>query len=230
MLPKRRVRDAVGPSLTAARVERCVIVTYSLMARPDGSSASIPARQRGFRLPLLLELFGSQSCGHQQLDMLSLLLGRSRPDEQVVKVFPVLLVRTVRDDTSQLVVAPAHCTGSMPVSLGRLPWCDGWRPVRFARWEAERRARAASGLRLVCGSSMVWPYILHTNASVRRYNGTHILWHTLHGNRRPVKRYEQPDRPVATRARGRGRTGRSEDSIAGLTPGSALWFTCNWPL
>ena len=31
---------------------------------------------------------------------------------------------------------------------------------------------------------------------------------------------EQPDRPVATRARGRGRTGRSEDLIAGLTPGS----------
>ena len=26
--------------------------------------------------------------------------------------------------------------------------------------------RAASGLRLVCGTSMVWPYILHTNASV----------------------------------------------------------------
>ena len=62
------------------------------------------------------------SCGHQQLDMLSLLLGRSRPDEQVVKVSPVLLVRTVRDDTSQLDVAPAHCTGSMLVSLGMLPW------------------------------------------------------------------------------------------------------------
>ena len=35
------------------------------MARLNGSSASIPARQRGFRLPLLLKLFGSQSCGHR---------------------------------------------------------------------------------------------------------------------------------------------------------------------
>jgi hypothetical protein len=34
--------------------------------------------------------------------------------------------------------------------------------------------------------------------------------HVIHGYRRPVKRCEQPDRLVATRARGRGRTGRSE--------------------
>ena len=40
--------------------------------------------------------------------MLSLLLGRSSPDEPVVKVFPALLVRIVRNDRSQLVVAPAH--------------------------------------------------------------------------------------------------------------------------
>ena len=159
--PKRRVRDAVGPSLTTARVERCVNVTASLMARPNGWSASATARQHGLQLPLLPKLFIHQSCGHQQLDMLSLLLGRSRPDEQVAKVFPVLLVRTVRDGTSQLVVAPAHCTGSMPVSLGRLPWCDGWRPVRFARWEAERRARgqrASIGVRLVDGLALYLTY------------------------------------------------------------------------
>ena len=91
----------------AARVERCVNVTDSLMARPNGSSASATARQHGFQLPLLLKLFSNQSCGHQQLDMLSLLLGRSRPDGQLVKVFSALLVRIVRDDTSQFVVAPA---------------------------------------------------------------------------------------------------------------------------
>ena len=62
----------------------------------------------GFQLPLLLKLFSNQSCGHQQLDMLSLLLGRSRPDGALVKVFSALLVRIVRDDTSQLVVAPAN--------------------------------------------------------------------------------------------------------------------------
>ena len=83
------------------------------MARPDGSSASATARQQGFQLPLLLILFHSQSCGHKQLDMLSLLLGRSRPDGQLVKVFLALLVRIVRDDTSQFVVAPADRIISM---------------------------------------------------------------------------------------------------------------------
>ena len=64
---------------------RCVNVTASLMARPNGSSASATARQHGFQLPLLLKLFSHQSCGHQQLDMLSLLLVRSRPDGQLVR-------------------------------------------------------------------------------------------------------------------------------------------------
>jgi hypothetical protein len=54
------------------------------MARPDGSSASATAQQHVFQLPLLPELFHSQSCGHQQLDMLSQLLGRSRLDGQLV--------------------------------------------------------------------------------------------------------------------------------------------------
>ena len=92
------------------------------MARPNGSSASATARQYGFQLPLLLKLFSHQSCGHQQLDMLSLLLGRSRPDGQLVKVFSALLVRIVRDDTSQFVVAPANRTIRMLVSLGMLQW------------------------------------------------------------------------------------------------------------
>ena len=115
-------RDVGGPSPAAARVERCVNVTNALMARPDGSSASATARQHGFQLPLLLKLFSHQSCGHQQLDMLSLLLGRSRPDGQLVKVFSALLVRIVRDDTSQFVVAPANRTIRMLVSLGMLQW------------------------------------------------------------------------------------------------------------
>ena len=54
--------------------------------------------------------------------MLSLLLGRSRPGRQLVKVFSALLVRIVRDDTSQLVVAPANRTIRMLVSLGMLQW------------------------------------------------------------------------------------------------------------
>ena len=54
--------------------------------------------------------------------------------------------------------------------------------------------------------------------TVRRRMRTRILQHALHGNRRPVKRCEQPDRPVATRARGRGRTGRSEGFCRRLDP------------
>ena len=80
-------------------------VTNSSMARPDGSSASATARQHGFQLPLLLKWFHSQSCGHKQLDMLSLLLGRSRPGGQLVKVSSASLI--VRDGTSQLVAASA---------------------------------------------------------------------------------------------------------------------------
>ena len=97
-------------------------VTDSLMARPNGSSAPAAARQHGFQLPLLLKLFCNQSCGHQQVDMLSLLLGRSRPGRQLVKVFSASLVRIVRDDTSQLVVASAQRIVSMLVSLDMLPW------------------------------------------------------------------------------------------------------------
>ena len=57
---------------------------------------------------MLLKLFWKQSCGHQQVDMLSLLLEQSRPGRQLVKAFSASLVRIVRDDTSQLVVAPAN--------------------------------------------------------------------------------------------------------------------------
>ena len=97
-------------------------VTASLMARPNGWSVSATARQHGLQLPLLLKLFIHQSCGHQQLDMLSLLLGRSRPDGQLVKAFSALLVRIVRDDMSQLVVAPAQRVVSMLVPLDMQPW------------------------------------------------------------------------------------------------------------
>ena len=72
--PTRRVRDAVGPSPAAARVERCVYITNPLMVRPNGSPAPATARQRGFQLPLLIKMFCNQSCGHKQMDMLNLLL------------------------------------------------------------------------------------------------------------------------------------------------------------
>ena len=65
----------------------------------------------------------------------------------------------------------------------------------------------------------------HTHASVRRYMGTRILQHALHGNRRPVERCEQLDRPVATRKRERGRTGRLGQLSTALT----TWSPVNAP-
>ena len=97
-------------------------VTDSFMVRPNGSSAPATARQYGFQLPLLLKLFCNQSCGHKQVGMLSLLLGRSRPGRQLVKVFSASLERIFRDDTSQLVAAPEKRIASMDVSLDMLPW------------------------------------------------------------------------------------------------------------
>ena len=73
--PSWRVRDAVGPSPAAARVEWCVYITNSLMVRPNGSPAPATVRQRGFQLPLLIKMFCNQSCGNKQMDMLNLLLG-----------------------------------------------------------------------------------------------------------------------------------------------------------
>ena len=73
--PTRRVRDAVGPSPAAARVERCVYITNPLMVRPNGSPAPATVRQRGFQLPLLIKMFCNQSCGNKHMDMLNLLLG-----------------------------------------------------------------------------------------------------------------------------------------------------------
>ena len=92
------------------------------------SSRRVPVRDtlrsavRRSQLPLLPKLLCNQSCGNKQMDMLSLLLGRSRPDGQLVKVFSALLVRIVRDDTSQFVVAPADRIISMLVSLDKRPW------------------------------------------------------------------------------------------------------------
>ena len=121
-MPKQRVRDVGGPSPAAARVERCVNVTNSFMVRQNGSSAPATAQQRGLWLPLLLTLFCNQPCGHKQMDMPCLLLGQSRPDGQLVKVFLASLVRIVHDGTSQLVVAPAQCVVSMLVPLDMLQW------------------------------------------------------------------------------------------------------------
>ena len=106
--PKRRVRDVAGPSPAVARVERCVNVTDSLlMARPSGSSASprlLGSKVRGVSAaaacPNCCAISCVRMCGNKQMDMLSLLLGRSRPGGQVVlKVSSASLVRIVRDRT-----------------------------------------------------------------------------------------------------------------------------------
>ena len=122
--PKRRVRDVVGPSPAAARVERCVNVTDSLMARPNGSSAPATARQYGFQLPLLLKLFCNQSCGHQQVDMLSLLLAGAIETGQAAGEGVLGLARANRPrrHVATRRGAPAKRIASMDVSLDMLPW------------------------------------------------------------------------------------------------------------
>jgi hypothetical protein len=52
-----------------------------------------------------------------------LLLGQSRPNGQLVKVYLASPVRIVHDDTSQLVVAPAQCVVSMLVPLVHWTCC-----------------------------------------------------------------------------------------------------------
>ena len=87
---------------------------------------------------------------------------------------------------------------------------------------AGRTARSLRSPRAAIGESDREPRRRSDEACVRSLTqADKDAAHTLHGNRRPVERCEQPDRPVETRKRGRGRTGRSEDFITGLTPGSA---------
>ena len=122
--PFARCRSLVGlrrPRACGTTTLRatCVNVTRrnSLLARPNGSSAPATARQYDVRvsaLPLCCSNCSASHssrgvvCGHKQVDMLSLLLGRSRPGRRLVKVFsPASLVRIARDDTSQLLAAPA---------------------------------------------------------------------------------------------------------------------------
>jgi len=94
---------------------------------------------------------------------------------------------------------------------------SGWQPVQYGRPACITTAYLWHNLQLV---HRLEDY--HGTPIINLHHAcTRIPWHALHGNRRPLKRCEQPDRPVATRARGRGRTGRSEGSVAGLTPGSA---------
>jgi hypothetical protein len=69
------------------------------------------------------------------------------------------------------------------------------------------RTSADASVPRLAGFSLI---TLITYALVSGCHGTLILWHELLGHRRPVEWCEQSDRPVATRARVRGRTGLSD--------------------
>ena len=125
--------------------------------------------------------------------------------------------------------------GGAQAAFGRF-WVAGrigsWSVLVFgAKWIIRGRRRVRCGrpacitntclwhnLRLVHrfedsrGTRIINPQCLnkHTYALVSGCHGTLILWHTLLGYRRPVGWCEQPDRPVVTRVRGRGRTGLSD--------------------
>ena len=116
---------------------------------------------------------------------------------------------------------------------------DSWSVLAFgAKWIISGRQRVRCGRRACITNAYLWHNLRlvhrfedyrgtriinllnnkHTRASVRRYVMAHSIPHTLHGCRRPVKRCEQPDRPVATRVRGRGRTGRLGENMRQLDP------------
>ena len=78
-----------------------------------------------------------------------------------------------------------------------------WRQMDHQRMAASLMRGSEAGFGIT--TAYLW-HNWHAYTSVRRCHGTLILRHTLHGNRQPVKRCEQPDRLGATRVRGRGRT------------------------
>ena len=75
--PQNTARSRCRWSVSGGRACGTVCVYHEpvVMVRPNGSSASAIARQRGFRLPLLIKMFSNQSCGNKHMDMLNLLLG-----------------------------------------------------------------------------------------------------------------------------------------------------------
>jgi hypothetical protein len=108
---------------------------------------------------------------------------------------------------------------------------DSWSVLAFgAKWIISGQQRVRCGGRACITNTCLWHNLRlvhrfedyrgtriihlllnkHTYALVSGCHGTLILWHKLLGCRRPVKRCEQPDRPVVTRVRGRGRTGLSD--------------------
>ena len=116
---RSRCRWSVSGGRACGTLRECHRLVYGASERLVGARDCSAVRVSA---PLLLKLFCNQSCGHKQVDMLSLLLGRSTPGRQLVKVFSASLVRIVRDDTSQLVVAPAQRVVSMLVPLDMLQW------------------------------------------------------------------------------------------------------------
>ena len=109
---------------------------------------------------------------------------------------------------------------------------DSWSVLAFgAKWIISGRQPVRCGRPACITNAYLWHnlQLVHRLEDYRgtpiinlhSCHGTHISWHTLLGYRRPVKRCEQPDRPVATRVRRRGRTGGPEGLLAGLTTGSA---------
>ena len=128
----------------------------------------------------------NQSCGHQQVDMLSLLLGRSRPGRQLVKVFSASLVRIVRDDTSRLVAAPRqdalqawtyHWTCCHGETIADRPCCGHVRGTdTAARCKGTDIGSIVAG-RPSCGSG-IW--VAGRSDSFGPYTG---FWRQMHNQR-----------------------------------------------
>ena len=110
-------------------------------------------------MPLLPKLLCNQSCGNKQMDMLSLLLGRSRPGGQLVKVFSASLVRIVRATTRRN--SSRHRQHALQAWTYHWTCCHG----------KTKRGWLASQLH-ICGTTGMRIYIGLEDAMAHSYYGT----------------------------------------------------------
>ena len=95
------------------------------MARRHGSVA--PSSARRCKIPLSMLQHGLHNLPHssKNVDVFQLMLGCSRLVGQLPSVLSARPVPLICAGTSSRVVDVARRTGSMDVSLGRMPWCHG---------------------------------------------------------------------------------------------------------
>ena len=116
------------------------------MARRRGSVAPASARRCKIQLSRLKHVLHNLPHSSKHVDVFELMLGCSRLVGQLPSVLSARPVPLICAGTSSRVVDVARRTGSMDVSLGRMPWCHGG-PSRAGRGVGAfaTRARCVGG-------------------------------------------------------------------------------------